>query len=1103
MTKLETAPSGGPRLVASEQIRRFLEIHAPLRHPLRQEKPDPEAGTSFSFSRTRKVHMLWEGFATAEAIQFSEVDQLRRRIEAHWGITENLEPDLSEWIEPAREGEYLFWENWGQPNGEKKELPEGTPLLTLLLRKRGKRWAALPTTGGPLEFEADYEDAWRRARIVRVELRGTDEVEGAKPAGPTRADSIFDTDSTFNLDQLLADDRVGPIFGPDGRFLYPPRGPRDPSYGIPRAPSVPGRADFERFWGLLPTPEVLARVLKKTTAGEQFWRLVDKPPTQQEVFAEEAESLEAIPENEWVMNWAGRWYWIQTDEALGEQNLTDPASYREFWRQDGAIGLELVAENKADPPFTLSEDFDLQPAVIEQQYKELEAELRLANKLEAIALKLSDRLDTGSDAAPTTDEIERLTSRYRELVRPRLEIEKARDLLVERAARLGYVLALQADKTKKVRGGGFVEEGKLYRKTVRYVRVPARVRSRSRRGGIPLPLMSPISRRVVRGLFGRRRRRRPKIRYVRRKLTEYHLVRPSQEPWAERREELEEKGYECSVLELTDNGFVTEDGVEVGEIMARCEYEEAYRRKLVLFLPAFEDTLRRGLVKVRYEALIRPLPGVVAVEEPELYLEEELSYRTEWRGTELGELIQSFNLAPGEEREVTVTREIVRKTEEVESITSVLDVVRERRSEFTTMVEDTLRNEKQTTTTTNWNVKAGASIGVANVSGGVGGSHTKSSKQFAQTVKRSASKASQRLREQQKVEVTSSSRTETRVQRAESTSSTIRNINDGRTLNLLFYNLDNVFLGGLFLENLRFVHFPSVEIVAGTGIREPRTYEFEQLPLLLKESTLDPGFSGIFEDRMASLQIHILRRLSATIFEEYTTVGNTEAVDDRTLDREIEKIRALDRSTGVLKLPLDVQPEELRAALGLGEADSPIVYDDPVGLHEVLDHELHMILRLLGRLRIEPKAVEPHRISVPSGATYLDAVVGSGEATEQYSERMREHELAVREADAWHRRAEAQVLEARAASSRGLLDEEWTVAREPRILKVSATTEGALIELSGELPPGSWIASTGDEVLGPAERQPGDQRRVVIRRAAASSADLELRDNARRLAIRA
>ena len=115
-------------------------------------------------------------------------------------------------------------------------------------------------------------------------------------------------------------------------------------------------------------------------------------------------------------------------------------------------------------------------------------------------------------------------------------------------------------------------------------------------------------------------------------------------------------GLQVYTFAQAPTGMVSTDGEPLHQIMDRCGYDEAFRRLCVVMLPVYEESLTGERLVSKYAIYRRPLPGIVPTILPRLSLEESLTYRTAWVQSQLGELLNSINLAPDEERKVTITK---------------------------------------------------------------------------------------------------------------------------------------------------------------------------------------------------------------------------------------------------------------------------------------------------------------------------------------------------------------------------------------------------------------------------------------------------------------
>jgi hypothetical protein len=521
-----------------------------------------------------------------------------------------------------------------------------------------------------------------------------------------------------------------------------------------------------------------------------------------------------------------------------------------------------------------------------------------------------------------------------------------------------------------------------------------------------------------------------------------------QEPWERARDKLTGAGFNVVMADLTADGYCLPGGVPLREVMRRCDLDEHFRERLAVMLPIFQERFTGGLTKVKYLVAIRPEPGDEPRGFPSVYCEETLSYRAEWVGTELGELLNSISLAPGEERQISFSRTIERKTEKVESIMTVLDVTQSSKDDLSTSIENTVRDEKTTTDKSNWNANASVNLGYVSGGGGGGGSHEKTVKQFAETVKKQAMTATREMRTNQRQEVKSSNSTSTTVNTSESSQSTLRNINQGSSLNIVFYKLNNVFRAGFFLDDLQLMYQPSVELIAGTNVFDSINYRLQELPDLIRHCCADPSLSTgeVLFDR-SSLERKVLRVAIRTLLEDYTQNAPTERDAAKAGDRNTDVTQWLRSGISVLKLDpaIEAKLDELLKASTKTRSD------------DRRDEDCGRSLEILANLSLTNEPFEPHVLLVPSAAAYADSIVGALPATERYSERMREAEVQLKYADVGDKTASAALKQAMAAG---------TAITSTR--RVTVTIDGSLMTLDATpaFDAGNWILLRDDAVVG-------------------------------------
>uniref|UniRef100_UPI0011128CAF hypothetical protein n=1 Tax=Sphingobium sp. Ndbn-10 TaxID=1667223 RepID=UPI0011128CAF len=376
-------------------------------------------------------------------------------------------------------------------------------------------------------------------------------------------------------------------------------------------------------------------------------------------------ALTDLPQDAWLLHSAGRYYRLVTNVPPGGTlSITDRKSYDQAWTDGMIRGIVPVAYKQNDRthnPTSYFEEIDLRPQVILEEYWQWQALYDEEVAKTSLAKKVLAALEAKDPKDLAYDEIIQSAELHRKLASGRYDARIALDTLRERAARLGYVLAIGFDDP-------VIERKDSTGTPVKITLTPGTLYQRFERVGTYTErVIEPWC--VLHGWHPgwhshHHYRDHYCCRHFERTIThvynyvDYLPITITNEPWAAKRDQLTAVGFRCIMVSLRDDGYYADDGSPLVEIMRRAEADEAFREQLALFLPIFQDRLNQGRVLVKYLLIVRPSPGYSPSLTPSLFCEEELSYRAEWTGTELGELLHSVSLAPGEERTVTISRAV-------------------------------------------------------------------------------------------------------------------------------------------------------------------------------------------------------------------------------------------------------------------------------------------------------------------------------------------------------------------------------------------------------------------------------------------------------------
>lgn len=658
---------------------------------------------------------------------------------------------------------------------------------------------------------------------------------------------------------------------------------------------------------------------------------------------------------------------VQIEGASTDTSIEEPA----------LIGPPTTEQpDEADPAGQMVvHRIDLRAPFIEARYGELSVLRGIADKKSVQA----DRIFTEAAAQATTPgQLDDLEGPVVATALALDRIDRALERLARQASQMGYYLHLETSENppplldSRNPEGAAIKPGVLYERVpVRHTVIPTRVVSTY------LTFLGLRSH----ALIGRWTRSST--------ATTYRRVDTGRSPHLDYIARMQAEGRIVHVCELRHNGYVTNNGAPLELIMLQCEQDEELRRATVVLIPDYDERLSGERVITGYTAYEQPIPGTAATSFPELEVVENLSYKTTWLRTEVGELVQSINLAPGERREITVSRSFERTTTESTATSSVFDLASTSSNDLSSEMERTLRNESDVSDS----MSASATVrgGTAFVSGEAtaSASRDKSVKQVGTDMAKAAQRAARSLSEQRREEVSSSRTSTTTIARSDVSVSTIENINEGRTLNLMFHRLHNRYVGRLFLDDLKLRVRSGIELITGSGIRSQRVFSVRELREMIAELASTPLPIALDDEQQAEFELALLQATAGLVLGEYQELG--EATDgDSTGEFAIS---FGDDAADVFDTVRSVNTLE-------GDRDG----DDAAEQFDALSKRIGAVFE---SMRFSGQAVNRTELLVSSEGLYLDAQVGMRPSTEPYSELRREAEVAMRYAEVEQVRADA------------------------------------------------------------------------------------------------
>ncbi len=749
---------------------------------------------------------------------------------------------------------------------------------------------------------------------------------------------------------------------------------------------------------------------------------------------------------------SGRLYYIIEAEAgLTADHFRDWNQYDQSLWRDHVQGVELVfeTESEAAGQYTDFEEIDLRAAVIDRKFGELRLALEFAtqvkDKVSGVTEKfIGDIVNTSLNA----DEIENLQRRVLRLQIGEQDAQRAMERLVSQAASLGFVL---------LPDGGEVpapEKGKGQKKTV----PPGLYQEYTRTARWTTTHKRTETYRSGWWIFKTTKTRQ--VRYKKtheRQVLAYKPVDTSKDLLSETRQDLAAEGMEVFVFDRSPDGFVTLDGMPLRRVMERCDFDEQFRRHCAVLLPVYEHSLLGDRIVAKYSVFKRPLPGVLPTMLPRLAIEESLSYRISWQEMQLGELISSINLAPGEERQVTMTKSFKHETTVSRSTTSVFDISQSESTDLATEMENQTRQESQQSTNFESTATVSGNYGPFSASATAKGGTTRSLNEVSQAISKVARKAARSVSQQNREEVSSSSTARTEITKTDETKATLTNINQGRSLNLMFYRINNKFSGGLFLDDLGFSVIPGVELIAGSGVHDSRGYGLRELPRLLHEFDDEQLPFDLKSDQREEYSQRVLESIRDLLDSEYMRQSEPEAPASKRTG-QAQTMSMADRtaaaepgptiSVGLLCMPAaPAKPAAKRDRRGGRKSAAVAEVAAAAGFDEFAE--------ALRKATIDSDApMVPQDLLVSAPGLYLDAVVGAQPGTEPYSEEMRVQEVRMRAADVFARESEGLYQRAQAMRLARMFGNDvgsWLTGIIPL-----RDHKALMVSLSEPLPEGNW-----------------------------------------------
>jgi hypothetical protein len=432
---------------------------------------------------------------------------------------------------------------------------------------------------------------------------------------------------------------------------------------------------------------------------------------------------------------------------------------------------------------------------------------------------------------------------------------------------------------------------------------------------------------------------------------DYIEVSFNNDPIQEEINRLKGLGKEIHLIHKRDDEFYDNNGIPLSLIMKYCEDDDAFRRKCVIVVPFYEQILSGYNYELGANFYSNPLSGIIPTMLPEISFLEDLTYKLDWFGTEIGELVDSINLAPGEARNISLSAKFTETKTSSDSYKSISDLNITTTNDLSTEFQ----NEISRNVVKNESFGGKAGFEMDGFSAEANGSSNTTITDFSRQFSKVAKKASENISKRLTTEINSSKTSTFQIDESSSRTSTISNINQGRTLNLFIYKLYNKYYSGIYLNKLQVSLTSSVELVYGSGLYNRSDYNLSEGELSIFFQQLK-NYLYFFPE---SVSKHIEEKISKFLRGELE--GYTES--------DVNKERISDEAI--------TYPISIRGNQSFEDEDAT---------------EKEKLVEMIDNISYGGKNLRREELILPSGGYYIDSMVGLNPATEEYSEKMRDLE---------------------------------------------------------------------------------------------------------------
>lgn len=617
-----------------------------------------------------------------------------------------------------------------------------------------------------------------------------------------------------------------------------------------------------------------------------------------------------------------------------KEHFLSPTAYEALWEAVDFVNLRIDSLSSLTV-------LDLTAALILRQFRRV----REASGVGEILSENADKLITNSASVSVSpNDLSDMVSTYQRMKSPALENSEALSRLSEQASALGYSLGGSSGTELTQYGGQNAAWLPTFHKIrpddIEYVSngVGEVVHFRSRDDAL------------------RRENRAEKI------IKTDRLI-------SQKRDELKTQGYESYIFERIGGELLSQDGLTLESVLQSCALDVQFWEQCAVWIPGQREAANGERYIASYTIITRPFPGVTALRLPRIYVEEDLSIRGQQVKSELGELVYVLNLTPGEERTVSFESRSSRELELQTSLTSTREMNVETNFSVSNDFESELSRTAERAGSSNWNASiSGSYFGFVSGSAGGGQTFSYSNKEFAKQVQNISSNAARKNVSNTKREISNSATAKITSSQKEFLEVKMKNVNEGRTLNLAFYNIYNKRSIGTYLNGINFVVDTGIELIEGSGLTKYRYFTLSDISGVLEACELEDEYSKGATSR------YPVRN---------NDTNAKETLRKNLVDAIIKVLEEYDSSnpdaSGVITIA------NLQTIKGMAD------HKDKIKALEAAIRDV--------TIKDEKPIIEPASMIVGAAGLYVDSFIGARSGTEPYAEWMRLTEVQKRESD--------------------------------------------------------------------------------------------------------